>query len=389
MDTKEPKKTFWTSLPVLLGGIAAVIGALATLFTVLNNGKATETPPGPTFPDVSTITVTQITSKTAIVEGIVTSDGGSHVVKRGICWGKIANPTLSDFTLYSGSGIGDFSCSLTGLDPGTKYFANAYAINSIGPSFGKAIEFYTLPELIKKPEIFTLEPTSTTYNSALSGGNIISDGGSMVNERGICFGISPSPTIYNKVENGFGIGSFETYLSGLVPNTIYYIRAYAVTELDTVYGNQVSFITSQEPPSIPEKTTLTLSIPPWSKKKINGAQGSIIYTDQDVGQFICEINVRGLEPLKKYYLTFNGTGSGSHANNNLIKNSFPSKYKIDKYMNNYVDFDSIKTDNLGNALKNISIILIKGQYVLKFYIKEPKPDFNIVLMYEGLTFVVD
>jgi hypothetical protein len=76
--------------------------------------------------------------------------------------------------------------------------------------------------------ITTDAATGVTGNSATSGGNISSDGGSPVLSRGICYNTSPNPSTSNSVvTNGAGVGSFSCNMTGLTPATTYYVRAFA------------------------------------------------------------------------------------------------------------------------------------------------------------------
>jgi uncharacterized protein (TIGR02145 family) len=87
----------------------------------------------------------------------------------------------------------------------------------------------------------------TNVNSGLSpttGGNVTSDGSSIVVARGVVYGISPNPTVTNFfTTNGTGTGSFTSVLSGLSPVTTYYVRAYATNGVGTSYGNEFDFTT--------------------------------------------------------------------------------------------------------------------------------------------------
>jgi hypothetical protein len=81
-------------------------------------------------------------------------------------------------------------------------------------------------------------------NSAISGGNITSDGGATVTSRGICWSVSPNPTITDDTTiNGNGTGTFSSNLIGLNANTTYYVRSYAVNSAGITYGNEISFTT--------------------------------------------------------------------------------------------------------------------------------------------------
>jgi uncharacterized protein (TIGR02145 family) len=41
----------------------------------------------------------------------------------------------------------------------------------------------------------------------------------------------------------FGNGPYNSHITGLTPNTLYYLRAYATNSSGTSYGNQISFVT--------------------------------------------------------------------------------------------------------------------------------------------------
>ena len=95
------------------------------------------------------------------------------------------------------------------------------------------------------PTVSTTAATSITSTTAMSGGNVISDGGAVVTARGVCYSTSSNPTISSNITtNGNGTGSYISNLTGLSPNTKYYVRAYATNSQGTSYGNQISFTTN-------------------------------------------------------------------------------------------------------------------------------------------------
>lgn len=91
--------------------------------------------------------------------------------------------------------------------------------------------------------VTTTTVTSITSSSAITGGNVSSNAG-VINSKGVCWATSANPTTANhRTNNGSGSGSFTSQLSGLSQGTTYYVRAYAVTENGTIYGNQLTFRT--------------------------------------------------------------------------------------------------------------------------------------------------
>ena len=97
------------------------------------------------------------------------------------------------------------------------------------------------------PTVTTTAVSSTTSNSASSGGNVTSDGGVSVTARGVCWSTSADPTTSDShTTDGIGTGSFTSSITGLSPNTPYYVRAYATNSVGTGYGSDQTFTTKGE-----------------------------------------------------------------------------------------------------------------------------------------------
>jgi hypothetical protein len=193
---------------------------------------------------VSTSTASSITVSSAIVSGNVSSAGGGTVSARGICWSTLAAPTISNSTITVGSGTGSFTATLTGLNFNQIYYARAFATNQAGTAYGNQISFTTLNILL--PTVTTNIVSAVLTTSAVSGGNISSDGGGVITSRGVCWSSSTtSPTIANsKTIDGSGLGSFSSSITNLITKTTYYVRAYATNQAGTSYGVVRQFITN-------------------------------------------------------------------------------------------------------------------------------------------------
>jgi uncharacterized protein (TIGR02145 family) len=196
------------------------------------------------LPTVNTQIITGITSTSAESGGDVTNEGASSVSSRGVCWSTAPNPTIASNICQNGAGTGFYSCSITGLSPGTLYYLRTFATNNHGTSYGDQISFTTH----SLPLLTTNSATLITSISATCGGDITYDGGTAVTQRGICWNTVSNPTILNnKTIDGSGTGVFTSSISTLTPGTIYYIRAYAINAVGTVYGNEISFTTLNPP----------------------------------------------------------------------------------------------------------------------------------------------
>jgi uncharacterized protein (TIGR02145 family) len=96
------------------------------------------------------------------------------------------------------------------------------------------------------PTLTTNPATNITSNSALSGGNITNNGNATITETGICLSEYPFPNIYYlNIPSGSTSSSFTCSITGLNPNTFYYIRSYALNSSGLYgYGNQQTFYTT-------------------------------------------------------------------------------------------------------------------------------------------------
>jgi hypothetical protein len=193
-------------------------------------------------PFVTTALFSDITQTTATNGGNVTSDGGSAVTSRGVCWSTVANPTIADSYTIDGMGTGEFFSNITGLIPNTQYYVRAYATNGFGTAYGNNLILNTLIQGI--PTLSTIAVTNITPTTAISGGLITDEGDAPVSARGICWGLNTNPTITdNHTSDGDSIGIYTSEIIGLTPNENYYLRAYAVNSLGTAYGNELNITT--------------------------------------------------------------------------------------------------------------------------------------------------
>jgi uncharacterized protein (TIGR02145 family) len=201
---------------------------------------------GSSYPIVSNQMVS-LTSCTASLTVIVSDDGGSPVTSRGVVWSTSPNPTISSSKVIEGNGKGSFSTTLPNLTPNTTYYIRAFATNEVGTGYGSEIKVTTFSG-ITVPTVTTIPISDITSTTAKSGGIVTGDCGSVVIARGVVWSTSPNPTISlnTKTSNGTGTGSFNSSLTGLNPNTTYYIRAYATNSAGTGYGNEITFTTKSD-----------------------------------------------------------------------------------------------------------------------------------------------
>ncbi len=103
--------------------------------------------------------------------------------------------------------------------------------------------------------VTTVAVTNLTSSAAFSGGEITIKGGSESTSRGVCWNATHNPTTTDSkttdefdiapypYPGGWKLTTFKSAITGLQPNTTYYLRAYATNSDGTGYGNEVTFKT--------------------------------------------------------------------------------------------------------------------------------------------------
>lgn len=201
-------------------------------------------------PTVALQIVDNVTYSSATFKGAIASIGSAKVTKHGFCWSTSEDPTISSTgicNLGDSEKAKDFTYNAYSLEPSTTYYIRAYAENAEGISYSNQMKFQTNGT----PQLATVE-TGTVSNVQATqvqiAGNIISLGNTEgLSQYGHVWNTKQSPTVSNnKTQLGSteSTGTFNSTLTGLNPNTTYYVRSYAVNSVGTSYGNEISFTTS-------------------------------------------------------------------------------------------------------------------------------------------------
>jgi len=134
-----------------------------------------------------------------------------------------------------------------------------------------------------KSDYFTIsEAYNITYTSAkfyCSVKENITKKDRGVKDKGICYSSQNSnPTIkYFKISKGRGVGNYKVVLTDLNENTTYYVRPYATTKGEVIYGNMKSF-TTKTPKGV------LINDVDWATCNV-AAPGTFAATPEDAGMY--------------------------------------------------------------------------------------------------------
>lgn len=280
--------------------------------------------------------------------------------------GDTSNYLITDSLLYVGTSLS------TTINTGESIYLRVYPWVDNDPAVrtGKyfaiqnvLISGTTIGVTADPPTVTTTAPTFVSTTFATGGGNISTDGGASVTARGVVWNTAGMPTISDsKTEDGIGVGSFVSNVTGLTPGETYSLRAYATNDAGTAYGDEVTF-TTLDSTTVPMVTT---TVPSSILTKTAESGGTVTAWGGDT------VIVRGIcwndtgNPIVTDYKTENGSGLGSFKS--ILYDLTPNTtYYVRAYATNsigagYGEVDTFKTQSPAPAVTKIVAADGSGDY---------------------------
>ncbi len=208
------------------------------------------------IPRVKTDAYTDKALSTASVSlhGQILFEGDPKYSERGFVYGFAHNPNIEDDTkkIVLGSGVGEYTVSVTELKYNKIYYIRAYAKNEVGTAYGDEVE---LDMASTAPEVSTDEVSNKVLStkSVTLNGTILAAGDPAYTEKGFVYGLTHNPEVGvsdKKVVSGSSVDKYSTSIGDLELNRTYYVRAYVINASGIVYGNEVEFDMNSSAPSV-------------------------------------------------------------------------------------------------------------------------------------------
>lgn len=211
-------------------------------------------------PVVRTLDPTNISAYGALLRGEVVNAGDYGLIyprEIAFCIGTEPDITVNNSFVTNGSDlqIGIFESEVSNLEISTTYYVRAIVNVGNHIYYGNEVTFTTKGY----PIVEINEVTDITSAQAISGGQLIDNGGYEVTAVGICWVQNSVPTITSCLgytEDNLVNGSFTSLLENLIGYQTYNVRAYATNEVGTAYSEVLSFKTLDACEGVSEVTDI-------------------------------------------------------------------------------------------------------------------------------------
>lgn len=204
-----------------------------------------DTEPTNFAPGLTTGNVTDIYRKGATLSGSIHFSGTSTAQSYGILFSELQS--MVEFTEHPvKDGSNEFSIDMQNLTPNTTYYYCAYASSGFSLAKGEVKSFTTTESNAPVFAEVTLEEKDATSLSVSV--DLLDDGGSDLIMGGFCWSLASEgePTVENNVLNmAVKNNSLSATITGLLPETEYNVRAYAVNSNGIGYSKSLNVKTDE------------------------------------------------------------------------------------------------------------------------------------------------
>lgn len=283
--------------------------------------------------DILVLPAKEVTSNSATISSIfLDNDLKMNAKQIGVCYSSTNKEPVFDSDdsesaeLNSIDAEGIYTVSLKNLAAGKTYYVRAYVIDKTTNKFHYSPNIRSFITSSSAPSVKVESISDVTETSAKLRAEILFAGEPSYTECGFVYSTTEDPVIKSTAKkipvSEIVKEKYEYVIGGLAANQQYHVRAYAVNTHDTVYSNDISFITEKKRPQL-----LTLGVtgvssssallnaditeeglPAYNERGFcysknsapTVANNKIVVTDSGNGQY--SKNISGLEHETTYYV---------------------------------------------------------------------------------------
>ncbi len=180
------------------------------------------------------------TNTTVELEGYVVSNGGQTILERGFCYGTDAETTAeTGVTLPVKGDIGRILAEAGGLEDGATYYGRVYVRNALGIFYSEAEAFATIPYNKPVPTVVGIEGLGTETMTVRA--KVEADNELEITGRGIRYSLTEDFDDGTDVaDTKTGLGAYSVTVSGLDPEQLYNVWAYAENRKGRAYSEMLT-----------------------------------------------------------------------------------------------------------------------------------------------------
>lgn len=209
-----------------------------------------------TLAALNILSVTDVSSKSAVANGEITFAGLPAYKERGFVYAQSQYPTIESTIQKVTVAVDDknqFKSSLINLEYGSTYYVRAYAINEVGTAYSTNQIQFTPQAVLPAISVRTVTDLNLTGLTVKLHASIDNAGDPAYTEKGFVYStVTSTPTLTDGfiTVSGSATGSYTATLTKLSLEKTYYVRGYAVSPGGTVYSDATSFSTNEKLPVI-------------------------------------------------------------------------------------------------------------------------------------------
>lgn len=200
-------------------------------------------------------------------------------------YGFIYSSKGEEKTVKVGSGTtGDksFSQTITGLTSDTLYTYRSYAVVNSVYYYGEDKTFIT-DKGVTLPAVEIKEATNVETTKATVNANMTDNGNGAISSYGFYYGTTEAASTKKVVGSNNITGEYSLELTGLQPNTKYYVKSFAVNQAGEYISNYTTFKTL---PKEPEVLGITTNLSDSISIEVDEAKKIQLYAKLDDGSTV-------------------------------------------------------------------------------------------------------